>query len=335
MEQVKIRLQNISKSYYSETAVTQALRKINLEFSMGEFVAITGESGSGKSTLLNIIGGMDTFDEGEMFVDGEPTFQYDDQDWEAFRRNKIGYIFQDYSLVGHYTALDNVMSALLILGVEKKDARETAMKYLAQVGLAGYETHRASELSSGQKQRLSIARALAKNTEIIVADEPTGNLEIITVGNAVIEVAVVQCVAGGSCNGSGSTVDTGSGFWDVIDGTVLVKMYFCNRSRTTESGTTHQHTIVIDEVCLALEIKDCHMVCIRSSGRLHDNLSRLESSCQKIVCCCISHLLSPAISVEEIILAVRFSVGIFATVDPRCLRVRSRRFLTDDITIQW
>lgn len=162
MEQVKIRLQNISKSYYSETAVTQALRKINLEFSMGEFVAITGESGSGKSTLLNIIGGMDTFDEGEMFVDGEPTFQYDDQDWEAFRRNKIGYIFQDYSLVGHYTALDNVMSALLILGVEKKDARETAMKYLAQVGLAGYETHRASELSSGQKQRLPLPELLPK-----------------------------------------------------------------------------------------------------------------------------------------------------------------------------
>lgn len=187
MEQVKIRLQNISKSYYSETAVTQALRKINLEFSMGEFVAITGESGSGKSTLLNIIGGMDTFDEGEMFVDGEPTFQYDDQDWEAFRRNKIGYIFQDYSLVGHYTALDNVMSALLILGVEKKDARETAMKYLAQVGLAGYETHRASELSSGQKQRLSIARALAKNTEIIVADEPTGNLDSET-GNQIIQL---------------------------------------------------------------------------------------------------------------------------------------------------
>ena len=101
MEKVRIQLQNISKSYYSETAVTQALRKVNLTFSMGEFVAITGESGSGKSTLLNIIGGMATFDEGEMFVDGEPTFQYDDEDWENYRRTKIGYVFQDYSLVGH------------------------------------------------------------------------------------------------------------------------------------------------------------------------------------------------------------------------------------------
>ncbi|MBO5488989.1 MAG: ABC transporter ATP-binding protein [Eubacterium sp.] len=187
MESVKIELQNISKSYYSVTAVTQALRKVNLTFHMGEFVAITGESGSGKSTLLNIIGGMDTFDEGEMFVDGEPTFQYDNEDWETFRRNKIGYIFQDYSLVGHYTALDNVVSALVIMGVDHKDAQTTALTYLDQVGLAGYEHHKASELSSGQKQRLSIARALAKNTDIIVADEPTGNLDSET-GIQIIEL---------------------------------------------------------------------------------------------------------------------------------------------------
>lgn len=187
MEKVRIQLQNISKSYYSETAVTQALRKVNLTFSMGEFVAITGESGSGKSTLLNIIGGMDTFDEGEMFVDGEPTFQYDDEDWENYRRTKIGYVFQDYSLVGHYSALDNIKSALLIMGAEPELAEQTAMKYLEQVGLEGYETHRASELSSGQKQRLSIARALAKNTDIIVADEPTGNLDSET-GNQIIKL---------------------------------------------------------------------------------------------------------------------------------------------------
>jgi len=177
MEKVKIELQDISKSYYSETTVTQALRKISLSFAEHEFVAITGESGSGKSTLLNIIGGMDNFDDGEMFVDGQPTFQYDEQEWEEYRRNKIGYVFQDYSLVGHYTALANVMSALLVMGYEQEQAEERAVKYLAQVGLDGYETHRASELSSGQKQRLSIARALAKNTGIIVADEPTGNLD--------------------------------------------------------------------------------------------------------------------------------------------------------------
>lgn len=187
MSKVRIELQDISKSYYSETAVTQALRKISLTFCESEFVAITGESGSGKSTLLNIIGGMDTFDDGEMFVDGQATFQYDEADWEEYRRNKIGYVFQDYSLVGHYTALANVMSALLIMDCEKEEAEKTAMKYLEQVGLAGYETHKASELSSGQKQRLSIARALAKNTGIIVADEPTGNLDSET-GNQIIRL---------------------------------------------------------------------------------------------------------------------------------------------------
>lgn len=177
MEKARIELQGISKSYYSETAVTQALRKINLSFYRGEFVAITGESGSGKSTLLNMIGGMDIFDEGEMYVDGEPTFQYDEEEWEEYRRTKIGYVFQDYSLIGHYSALDNVVSALLALGYQEKNAKEEAAGYLKRVGLADYGTHRASELSSGQKQRLSIARALAKNTDILVADEPTGNLD--------------------------------------------------------------------------------------------------------------------------------------------------------------
>ena len=159
MEKARIELQGISKSYYSETAVTQALRKINLSFYRGEFVAITGESGSGKSTLLNMIGGMDIFDEGEMYVDGEPTFQYDEEEWEEYRRTKIGYVFQDYSLIGHYSALDNVVSALLALGYQEKNAKEEAAGYLKRVGLADYGTHRASELTSGQKQRLSIGHS--------------------------------------------------------------------------------------------------------------------------------------------------------------------------------
>lgn len=190
---MKIELQNISKSYYSEAAVMQALRKINLTFDIGEFVAITGESGSGKSTLLRIIGGMDTFDEGEMLVEGEPTFQYSEKAWEAYRRERIGYVFQDYSLIGHYTVLDNIVSGLLIMEqasgetVSFDDAIKTARKYLARVGLAEYETHKASELSSGQKQRLSIARALAKNTGIILADEPTGNLDSDT-GKQIVEL---------------------------------------------------------------------------------------------------------------------------------------------------
>ncbi len=172
-----IRLENIYKYYYSESSVTQALRNVNLEFSKGEFVAITGESGSGKTTLLNVISGIDTYDEGEMYVDGQPTFQYDDDDWEEYRRNKIGFVFQNYNLIGHYTVLDNMISALLILGVGEKKAEKKALKYLEKVGLKGFEKSKASKLSSGQKQRLAIARALAKETDIIMADEPTGNLD--------------------------------------------------------------------------------------------------------------------------------------------------------------
>lgn len=187
MAESVLRLQNVSKYYYSETAVTQALRKINLEFQMGEFVAITGESGSGKSTLLNIISGLDSFDEGEMYFKGQPTFPFDGQDWEEYRRNEIGFVFQDYSLINHYTALDNVVAALVIQERETEQARQLALGYLEQVGLKEYAGQRASQLSSGQKQRLAIARALAKNTDIIVADEPTGNLDSET-GIQVVQI---------------------------------------------------------------------------------------------------------------------------------------------------
>lgn len=182
-----LQLQGISKYYYTDASVTQALRKINLEFHMGEFVAITGESGGGKSTLLNIISGLDTFDEGEMYFRGQPTFQFDEGDWEEYRRNQIGFVFQDYSLLNQYTAMDNIVAALMIQEMEEEKAKELAMEYLAQVGLADFAEQRASQLSSGQKQRLSIARALAKNTDIIVADEPTGNLDSET-GKQIIQL---------------------------------------------------------------------------------------------------------------------------------------------------
>lgn len=177
MSTAKISLVNVSKSYFSDNEVTQALHKINLDFYFGEFVAITGESGGGKSTLLNVIGGMDNYDEGEMYVDGEATFQYDESEWENYRRKKIGYIFQDYSLIGHYTVTDNIVSGLLAMGKDREEAEKLAENYIEKVGLKGYEKHPANELSSGQKQRLSIARALAKQTGVIIADEPTGNLD--------------------------------------------------------------------------------------------------------------------------------------------------------------
>jgi ABC-type lipoprotein export system ATPase subunit len=109
-----IKLENISKFYYSANAVTQALQKVKLEFRVGEFVAITGESGSGKSTLLNIISGMDTYDDGELYIDGEATSHFDGEDWEEYRKNKMGFVFQNYNLIENYTALYNVESSLLI-----------------------------------------------------------------------------------------------------------------------------------------------------------------------------------------------------------------------------
>jgi len=172
-----IKLENISKYYYSANAVVPALRKIKLEFHVGEFVAITGESGSGKSTLLNIISGLDSYDDGELYIGDEATSDYDSADWENYRKNKIGFVFQNYNLIEHYSVLNNVESALLIQGYNVKEAKKAAKELIAKVGLTRQLHQKTSKLSSGQKQRLSIARALAKNTDIMIADEPTGNLD--------------------------------------------------------------------------------------------------------------------------------------------------------------
>jgi len=172
-----IKLKNLSKYYYGNNSVALGLRKINLEFSKGEFVAITGESGSGKTTLLSTISGMLPYEEGEMYFQGKETSHYDESDWEEYRKNHIAFVFQNYNLVDCYTALENVMTSFLIQGEKEEFAKEKSMELLRRVGIAEFADHRATELSSGQKQRLSIARALAKNTEVIVADEPTGNLD--------------------------------------------------------------------------------------------------------------------------------------------------------------
>lgn len=172
-----IKLVNLSKYYYSSRTVALGLRKINLEFERGEYVAITGESGSGKTTLLSTISGLLPYEEGELYFEGEATSHYDEEDWEQYRKNHIAFVFQNYDLIDSYTALENVMSALFIQGADKSDAKRQGLKLLERVGLKEYANHRATQLSSGQKQRLSIARALAKDTEVIVADEPTGNLD--------------------------------------------------------------------------------------------------------------------------------------------------------------
>ena len=170
-----IRLENIYKYYYSESSVTQALRNVNLEFSKGEFVAITGESGSGKTTLLNVISGIDTYDEGEMYVNGQPTFQYDDDDWEAYRRNKIGFVFQNYNLVPILNVYENIVLPIELDGTKIDTAYVD--KIMDVLGLSEKKFSMPNQLSGGQQQRVAIARALAAKPSIILADEPTGNLD--------------------------------------------------------------------------------------------------------------------------------------------------------------
>ena len=172
-----IKLKNVSKFYYSKGVIASGFTKLNLEFKMGEFVAITGESGSGKSTLLNVISGLDTYEEGEMYINGEETSHYTEKDFEDYRRKYIGNIFQNFNLVNSYTVYQNIELVLLLNGAKKKDVKQRVIELIRQVDLYKFRNTKVSKLSGGQKQRVAIARALAKDTPIIIADEPTGNLD--------------------------------------------------------------------------------------------------------------------------------------------------------------
>lgn len=172
-----IKLKNVSKFYYSKGVIASGFNKINLEFNIGEFVAITGESGSGKSTLLNVISGLDTYEEGEMYIDGKETSHYTEKDFEDYRRKYIGNIFQNFNLVNSYTVYQNIELVLLLNGEKKKNIKPKVLELIKKVGLYKFRNTKVSKLSGGQKQRVGIARALAKDTPIIIADEPTGNLD--------------------------------------------------------------------------------------------------------------------------------------------------------------
>lgn len=172
-----IELRRVSKFYSNRDTVSTGFSKLDLTLDMGEFVAITGESGSGKSTLLNVISGLDTYEEGEMFVGGEDTSGFRPVDYERYRKQYIGNIFQDFNLVNSYTVYQNVELSMLLCGIDKETCKKKIPELLELVGMTKYTKTRASRLSGGQKQRVAIARALAKDAPIIVADEPTGNLD--------------------------------------------------------------------------------------------------------------------------------------------------------------
>ncbi len=172
-----IKLENVAKYYKSTETVSVGMKKIHLEFNLGEFVAVTGESGSGKSTLLNVVSGLDGYEQGELYLFGEETSHYTIADWEKYRGANIGFVFQNYNIIDSYTVLQNVLLALEIQGYDPKTRKQRALELIERVGLTSHKNHKASKLSGGQKQRAVIARALAKDCPIIVADEPTGNLD--------------------------------------------------------------------------------------------------------------------------------------------------------------
>ena len=172
-----LKLKNVSKFYYSKGVIASGFTKINIEFHLGEFVAIIGESGSGKSTLLNVISGLDSYEEGEMYINGEETSHYREEDFEEYRKKYVSNIFQNFNLVNSYTVYQNIELVMLLNGYKRKEVKEKVLELIDKVGLKKYKKTKVSKLSGGQKQRVAIARALAKETPIIVCDEPTGNLD--------------------------------------------------------------------------------------------------------------------------------------------------------------
>lgn len=171
-----LELKDIGKIYVSDNTVAVGIRGVNLTFDRGEFVAITGQSGSGKSTLLNVISGMDSYEEGELYIEGDTTSHYTQADWEKYREKYISFIFQEYNIIDSFTVLENVELSLMHI-TNVKERRQRAMELIRRVGLEDHVRHKGSHLSGGQKQRTVIARALAKDSPIILADEPTGNLD--------------------------------------------------------------------------------------------------------------------------------------------------------------
>lgn len=173
-------LKNIKKSYITGDFKQVALNGVSLNFRESEFVAILGPSGSGKTTCLNVIGGLDKYDSGDLIINGKSTREFKDSDWDAYRNNSIGFIFQSYNLISHLSILDNVEMGMTLSGISATEKHKKAVEVLERVGLKDHIHKRPNQLSGGQMQRVAIARALANDPDIILADEPTGALDTKT-----------------------------------------------------------------------------------------------------------------------------------------------------------
>ena len=175
-----LQLKEIKKSYKTGDFIQHALKGIDVQFRENEFVAILGPSGSGKTTMLNIIGGLDRYDSGDLIINGKSTKEFKDQDWDAYRNNFIGFVFQSYNLINHISVLENVEMGMTLSGLNSKKRKKKALELLDKVGLKDHAHKKPNQLSGGQMQRVAIARALANNPKIIMADEPTGALDTKT-----------------------------------------------------------------------------------------------------------------------------------------------------------
>lgn len=175
-----LELKNIRKVYHTGTADTVALDDISVAFREKEFVAILGTSGSGKTTCLNIIGGLDRYDSGDLIIKGKHTKDFKESDWDAYRNNSVGFIFQSYNLIMHQSIVANVELGMTLSGVSKQEKHQRALEVLKQVGLEKHLDKKPNQLSGGQMQRVAIARALANDPEILLCDEPTGALDTAT-----------------------------------------------------------------------------------------------------------------------------------------------------------
>jgi putative ABC transport system ATP-binding protein len=182
-----VKLINVTKIYTMDHVKVPALRGVSLAISRGEFVSIMGPSGSGKSTLMNIIGCLDKPTEGRVIIDGKDVTKLSDNALAEYRRKKIGFVFQQFNLISRLTALENVALPMWFAGIEKKQRLRRAAILLEQVGLGDRVEHKPTELSGGERQRVAIARALANDPELILADEPTGNLDSKS-GDAVLDL---------------------------------------------------------------------------------------------------------------------------------------------------
>ncbi len=192
-----LRLEKITKSYQTGTFFQEALSDVSIAFRPKEFVAVLGESGSGKTTLLNIIGGLDRYDKGNLFIDGRSTDNFKGTEWDAYRNNSIGFVFQSYNLIPHISVAGNIELSMTLSGLSRRERHKKTLDALERVGLADHARKKPGQLSGGQMQRVAIARALVNDPDIILADEPTGALDSetsIQIMDLISEIAVDKLV---------------------------------------------------------------------------------------------------------------------------------------------